>query len=206
MTELLGSVSTNEELWWFRLPRPSLGSAHGWTTSQRHFCSQMTQHMEWRPAWQKFLPWGAPGSKSMVRADASGTEYEIGLHFLHTWIFRILDNPWDDTQQQSLFNWGERWHGCSGRKKLNCGMKSQIKWLSLRCLFSFPLYIFLYPIPNSSFPGTCSLLSPVLTALVCFFPPPHYYPVGSLFIYLLCFNINLSMQFNALGFRIRTEI
>ena len=135
-------------IWWFGLPRPSLVSARSWTTSQRHLCSQRMQHTESRPAWQKFLSWGASGSKSMARADVSGTEYETGLHFLHTWVFKILDSPCYDTQQQPLFNWGKWRRGCSGRKKPNCGMNVRIKRLSLRGLLPSPLYVFLYPIPT----------------------------------------------------------
>lgn len=142
---------------------------------------------------------GAPGSKFTVSADVSGTEHEIGLPFLHTWVFKILGNPCYNTQQQSLFNRGKWWCGCSGRKKLNCGMNSWLKLLSLKSLLSFPRYAFLYPIPDSSFPGTCSLLSPVLTTLVCFFPPLHYYPVRSLFSFALilastCSLMNLILE------------
>ena len=177
------------------------------------YCRQILYHLSPKH-WSKFLSWGAPGSKSMVRADASGTEYEIGLHFLHTWVSKILDNPCYDTQQQSLFNGVKWWRGCSGRKKLNCGMKSRIKWLSLRGLLSFPLYVFLYPILDSSFPGTPSLLTPVLTTLGCFFSPFQYYLVRFffsffflfLFLFFFCFDIGLSKQFNVLGFGVRTEI
>ena len=130
----------------------------------------------------------------MVSADISGTECEIGLPFLHTWVFKILDNTCYNTQQQSLFNWGKWWCGCSGRKKLNCGMNSWLNLLSLRCLLSFPLYAFLHPIPDSSFPGTHSLLSPVLTTLVCFFPPLHYYPVRFLFYFALILDSACSLM------------
>ena len=148
MIELLGSVSTNGEyggsdflgLRWSQhiaeLPLKGISAHRG------------CQHTESRPAWQKFLSWGAPGSKSMARADVSGTEYETGLHFLHTWVFKILDSPCYDTQQQPLFNWGKWRRGCSGRKKPNCGMNVRIKRLSLRGLLPSPLYVFLYPIPT----------------------------------------------------------